>query len=351
MAMVFTPFATVREHYRDVSEFLESQGILASSKVVLTMPYVHPYIHELHAYVGSGSPNELTSFRHFVDNNGLQNQLGVRLQWVYEKVVLVAMHGDVVVDVPLSMFPLPLQMDDHLDQPAMFTSPVSEDYVSTHRLAAACARCHMSQIRCTALEGLVCPGCCPDHCKPSTLEDGARAAACYHAAAKYFFALTPPFQHLIQCVKTVCGYNGEPKMPASTRRSLVQLVRAEYLHGNQELAIKLINASDAFQRVRFLNGVMTVEAEVGTTNQYRFEHYRGKGEDRARCAVPHFGIAEYYNAYSLINSALSNPGAVYCFEGSIMHKGGEVRDTRIFVNACVWEDYDIRFIVGWKYKK
>jgi hypothetical protein len=144
----------------------------------------------------------------------------------------------------------------------------------------------------------------------------------------------------------VGGFNGKPKMSVRIRGKLKSLVEEVYAGAVYDVGQLIIDVADSYQEVRVYMGMLS---EMRSHNMRGVYGFQVDARPHLRLA-PHFGLSAYYAAYSMLDCALSHPDRVYSFEGSFMYGSG-FRVGRIFMNASIISESDVRFVVGWKFKK
>lgn len=346
IGFVFRPFLTEMVHYSDIHSLREKHVVYVDHLVVMTLPQYTWGIDEIHVYLGTPSSQPLHNFEAFVEHNDLRPMHGATVSWRYHCIIAVGYNrlAGVYLSLVESMFPSPYIFRDHLSFPGILRSPLINDYPPIHTLASTCVSCVESHATCKRGEGVSCLNC-SSMCKFSGDEDAARTLKCYKAVAAATSTLCPPFQHLIQCAKAAGKFNGQPRMSTELRGRLKSLVQEAYAGAVYEVGGVIREIADSFQEVRVEMGTLSITRSHQMEGVFGFQ---GGGRLHLRI-TPHFGIAAYYGAYSLMDCALSHPDKVFCFEGSLMYREG-FRVGRVYLNASILTESDIRFTVGWRFK-
>lgn len=352
--MMFEPFSTLHLRLGDVPAALSERSMNPLHKTIMTMPESYMGIDEIHIYTGRPTGNELLNFKGFIQHNNLIHPTGATLVWNYDVIIAVGINAlsQIEVDIPISMFPWTIPLYHHLDTPGIFDLPVTHDFPITHKLASRCAQCVQSKVACVPAEGMQCQRCEPGGCMATDLEEKARIKACFNAAAANAFALSPPFQHLIQSVKARLKYNGAPKMPYQDRAALTRLVQEEYVGVDEGSDSLIINNADAYQVVRFYKGELHFNLSSNVEdNREGFHYHEDKGKKcKLAACVPHLGLPSWELAYSLIDNALQRPGKVHWLNSCVWRRGAFV-NARIYMNATILAENDITMTIGWVFKK
>jgi len=84
---------------------------------------------------------------------------------------------------------------------------------------------------------------------------------------------------------------------------------------------------------------------------YGFGYAGKRGKGKVSICTPHFGVAEYITAVSLLDNALNSPGMVFGVETYIMKRDGDTVMARLLISATIVTEGDIRFVIGWIFKK
>jgi hypothetical protein len=330
--------------YSDVHILRERYMVDADRLLIVNLPQPTWGVDEIHAYLGVNSDHRLSNFDVFVEHNHLNVLHGA---WRYNCIVAVGFNRDLGIYMSLvdSMFPWPYTFRDHLSFPGILRAPLIRNYMPMHTLASTCASCAEGHVSCKRGEGVSCLNC-ESRCRIGDGEGEARTLRCYKAVTAASATLCPPFQHLIQCAKAASGFNGNPKMSVAMRRQLKSLVEEVYAGAVYDVGKLIKERADSYQEVQCKMGVLTEIESRNMTGEYGF---RVDGRPFMRIA-PHFGMSAYYGAYSMMNCALCHPDRVFCFEGSLMFGSG-FRVGRLYINASIATESDVRFVVGWKFKK
>lgn len=349
--MVFMPFSTSHKPFVDVASLLESYGIGEHQVIKMALPQPQEDLNMVKVYFGKPSDVELLNFKGFMDYNQLQTPNGATYLWRYDVIVVVGFCGDVVVDVPPSMFPWPRLYYSNYDNPDIFLCPIMADWPPQHMLMCKCFNCTREKRACVPVIGMGCNTCAPGKCSPSSGEELARIRKCYDVMVSMSFALSPPYQHLIQSVKTFSRYNGEPKMSSRSRARLVYVVKELYRGAGSLAGEQLIKLhAHAHQVVCVVDGQMVVENH-NMKGLYGFNANVHRHENKAKAAsiVPHFGLPRFELAVSLVNNALQSPGWVFWLEDCVMYGSG-FRTVRLMITARINSEHNMMFVVGWVFK-
>lgn len=313
------------------------------------MPEPYEGIDEIHAYIGNRTGVELANFSGFVQLHGLkEGRHGISMVWQYDVVMAIGWNrmAGIVVDIPWYMFPWSPRLFSQLDAPDVLHRPVPPLQATIyHQLAARCRKCAGDKVRCVPAEGLQCNHCNYMECVPSRKETIARIDACYGLAQSVFFALSPPYQHLLMCTKTAASYNGGPKMSHTQRTQLGALVRDSFVGGDTNIAIEGV---DAYQKVVFRSGKMSVLDSMGIGELgFPAPPYLNPRKMASSC-TPHLGVADYRVALTIVDNALEEPGIVHWKEECVW-KGGHFMSARIFSVASIPDVDTIFIVIGFKW--
>jgi hypothetical protein len=307
---------------------------------------------ELHMYVEAPCDQELENVRGLVMLHGLvEKRMGLHLMWRYERVLAVGWNSlvDMVVDVPWFLFPVSPCVFTHLDSPGIFSRPVcSLEGAVPHRLLTTCSKCLCNKRTCQPAEGMRClGGCGPLECEPGRHELAARINACYNLATSTFFALSPPYQHLLMCTKSTRNYNGGYKMGREQRLRLSALVESSYLGGDEKIERLILEGVDAYQRVVFQHGHMTELVNHGVEAfGFPLPPYRTK-KQAASCCTPDLGMADCGSALGMIDNALRSPGVIHWREECIF---GRFATARVFIAATIADIETVYMTIGFKWQ-
>ena len=185
---------------------------------------------------------------------------------------------------------------------------------------------------------------------PGATEELARIKKCYDSMVSNAFALSPPYQHLIQCVKARHLYNGEPKMSSAARAILVGLVKHLYRGGDDAAEEMVKSHCGSWQHVRIVNGVMSiVDRNMEGVHGFSGHINRKQNKVKAASIVPHFGLPKFEWAVSLIDNVLQRPGYIHWLEDCVMYGSG-FRTARIMLVARIESEHDMSFVAGWVFK-
>lgn len=357
LCMIFRPFSTVHQAVFDLATLLEFYQISPSNKIEMAFDCAQGPLDILDVYVGKKVKEELGNFVGFLQfNENLKSVNCATYTWHYDIIIAVGRNrlADVVVDIPLHMFPwtcTPFSIDDA----NVFDLEVNSGYISQHGLARCCLLCRKKKKSCVSVGGMACKSCDPGFCEPSDGEEYGRAQMFYEATAAHAFAFCAPYQHLIQCVKAATKCNKNPKMNSTMRQQLKKMV--ETAHSNQynlRHEEHVILNSKSVQTVEFRNGHMKVIHEMNMEGVFGFNKYSKSkhSKNHVTCVSPHLGLATPDKVYSMIDAALSQPGKIFYVEDSLMFKEDGVytfRPGRIYMVGGIKSEDCITFVVGWTY--
>lgn len=357
LCLVFRPFVTSHESFADVPSLLHRYNVNPANKTEMILANACGGLDSVDIFYDEVCENESTNFTGFLDfNRNLVTANNARCIWKYKTIIVVGRNGlsGTIMDIPTYMFPFtyyPFLVDYNLFDEA----PPSYEMETLHHLVRACKNCQKTKKPCTPLDGMVCTGCVNAKCEPTDAEENFRAQHCYDAATSKAYALSPPYQHLIQSVKTVYCCNRSPKLNAASRRELKQLVQASVIHSTNPAKEQLLYQScRSAQIVEFINGKMRVVLEKNMEGVFGFSAYEQTRLRKVKvaCATPHFGLANFEKAISMVDVAIFRPGELFYIEDSVMYKeqGGYVfRPTRMFIVGGIYSEDRMSFVVGWNY--
>jgi hypothetical protein len=359
LAMVFSTFNTTHRTYDTVEQLLAEYGVSASNKVELVVPG-DSHLQVIEVYYGNRWSTDLANFLGFINFNGLETQNGATYRWAYDVIVAVGRlrvgSVDIPVDIPAHMFPFSTVPFSLVDSPDIFNVGVPAVHPVLHTLVRRCSSCATRKRSCLAVPGMTCQNCAPGTCRPQEGEENGRAQMFYDATAAVSYALSPPYQHLIQSVKAAVGSNKEPKIPHHVRCFLKGLVQDRHVTGPRPATSEVLKSNcAAVQVVRFQNGTMSRVYERGVEQLFGFEDYEGcrLSKVRVAAATPHLGLARAEKSYSLIDAALSRQGEIFFFEDQIMYKRGPreygFKMARLYLTASVIAEDDMIFTLGWTF--
>lgn len=350
--MVFLPFSTSHKPFVDVQSLLAEYDIGEHNMVEMILPHPQESVDRVHVFFGRPSDVELLNFKGFMKHNQLETPCGATFLWNYDVIIAVGINSmtGVAVDLVPSMFPWTKLFYSHYDSPNIFHQPLATDWAPQHMLVRKCRDCSREKRTCVPVVGMACNACDPGRCVPGTTEQLARIKECYDVMVGMSFALSPAYQHLIQCVKASSYYNGKPKMSSITRAALVNLVKIRYCGGSVASEYLVKSSSESHQVVRVVDGYMLVEG-VNMEGIYGFDAHLNRKERKVKAAsvVPHFGLPRFEWAVSLIDNALQNPGYVHWIEDCVMYRDG-FRTCRILIVARITSENNMGFVVGWTFK-
>lgn len=283
----------------------------------------------------------------------VEKQYGIRMVWEYDLIVAIGWNRmtNTIVDIPWYMFPWSPCLFTHLDAPDIFQCPV-QPFLGpiSHRLVAACCKCSKQKVKCVQQDGLQCDHCGYMECVPGQKEDLGRIGACYKLADSVFFALSPPYQHLIMCAKVAASFNGGPTMSCDRRAQLGALVQASFVGGDESIERIMIEGMDAYQKVVFQNGTMKV-VDSRCVNRLGFNAPPySTARQAAMACTPHLGVADYRVALTLLDNALEKAGVV-CWKDECVWTGSEFVSARIFSVARIMDANTIFIAIGFKFQK
>lgn len=288
-------------------------------------------------YVGNASNHTLYNLRTFFQYN---NWYCDRM-WKYEIVTLVAYNdiSSAIVDMPLSFFPWCVDFFGATD----IDMPFAEGMVANHIFHVACKECYRLKRRCTIGRSGDCAKC-QGRCTPAVEKEIAAARSVFiKTLLSNRHALCPAFQHLL----ATCGNaNGYHKIhTAEDLRDLTAMLPVAGRDTTKEDFIR--SKASATQLVQFLDGRLSILEETNVGTRVRFARTAKKGRVGLATNITNFGIDDYVKAYSLINSALSNPGHIYFADAMIRNTGLVVSQARIMVLAQIESPISVFIMVGW----
>lgn len=359
LCMIFTPFRTVHHPVFDLATLLEFYEISPLNKIEMKFKSLRGPLDVVDVYVGKEATDELSNFVGFLKfNDDLETSNGAAYTWRYSDILVLGRNrlADVPVDIPMDMFPWTSVPFSFVDDIKLFRYEIFPGYVSQHKLVRCCISCRKTKKRCVSVEGMECESCAPGCCQPSEGEEYGRAEHFYQVTAAHAFVLSPPYQHLIQCVKEVTKCNKNPKMNATMRKMLKVIVQTRYFGSSSE-AEEIVKANArSVQTVEFRNGYMKIVSESNMEEVFGFNAYETtrNAKIRVACVTPHLGLADPKKMYSIIDASLSRPGEIFYLEDSVMFRvrlGGRhiFRPTRIYMVGGVKAEDHMTFVVGWTY--
>lgn len=345
VALVFFPFHASMVHFSSLPQLLDEFGAHTLVHRVGFLSVDHPW-DRCDFYVGQATDRGLSNVTRFFGHNGWHTDGN----WAYDVVLVVGYNNlsNMIVDIPAWTFPWCINYMGVVGED-LSDIPFPEEVVSSHTFSAACESCFTKKSSCLKGRSGACPRCTTAPCVPQVAKelDNLRTKFVDQLLLQRP-TLCPAFQYLLASCGTRYGYS--KAYSAADKAVLRSIVEAGSVMGRDvSKEAFLRERTRASQLVMFKDGQLSILEERGVNSRLGFTipGRRVRSKTALGFAFPNFGLADPLHAYSLMNSALSDPGGLFVVDVVAWDSNLVASPVRLVALAQFESVSDVFFMVGW----